>query len=89
MTIHLSCGHVAEDGCFGVDVSWEGEDCVAGEGFVPTTFYASYCHKCAIDLARMEERAAIVAWLRSIEGGVMSKRDLRLADHIEAGEHLK
>jgi len=87
MTIHLSCGHVAEDGCFGVDVSWEGEDCVAGEGFVPTTFYASYCHKCAMDLARTEERAAIVAWLR--ENNTPHNDIDEWADEIEAGKHLK
>jgi hypothetical protein len=93
MTIHLSCGHVAEDGCFGVDVSWEGEDCVAGEGFVPTTFYASYCHKCAMDLARTKERDAIVAWLMREEENYPSTEYSRFAAmicvEIEEGKHLK
>lgn len=63
MTIHLSCGHEAEDGCLGVCVEYADEQCVAGEGFVPCTVEAVYCHKCAMDLAAAEERAKIVAWL--------------------------
>ena len=38
------------------------------------------------DRARMEERAAIVAWLRE---GVRGEWFPGLADAIEAGEHLK
>ena len=43
----LSCGHEDVDGCLGVSVQFEDEDCVAGEGFVPVTVYAQYCHDCA------------------------------------------
>lgn len=39
----------------------------------------------AMDVARMEERAAIIAWLRD-----MGLRNINyIADGIEAGEHLK
>jgi hypothetical protein len=82
MTIHLSCGHKAEDGCLGVCVEYEDEQCVAGEGFVPCTVEAVYCHKCAMDLAAAEERAKIVAWLNA--AGYR-----QIADNIEAKEHLK
>ena len=86
MTIHLSCGHKAEDGCLGVCVEYEDEQCVAGEGFVPCTVEAVYCHKCAMDLAAEEERAKIVAWLREQDGHGYD--DIR-ANLIEAKEHLK
>lgn len=43
----LSCGHEDIDGCMGVSVQFEDEDCVAGEGFFPVTVYAQYCHDCA------------------------------------------
>lgn len=86
MTIHLSCGHKAEDGCLGVCVEYEDEQCVAGEGFVPCTVEAVYCHKCAMDLAAAEERAKIVAWLRNQDGHGYD--DMR-ANCIEAKEHLK
>jgi hypothetical protein len=84
MTIHLSCGHEAEDGCLGVCVEYADEQCVAGEGFVPCTVEAVYCHKCAMDLAAAEERAKIVAYLRETFGF-----DSDAADAIEAKEHLK
>ena len=71
MTIHLSCGHVAEDGCLGVPVEFQDEQCVAGEGFVPCTVEAVYCHKCAMDLAAAEERAKIVAWLRETQEAII------------------
>lgn len=84
MTIHLSCGHEAEDGCLGVCVEYADEQCVAGEGFTPCTVEAVYCHKCAMDLAAAEEREKIVAYLREVwPDGV------RLRDNIEAKEHLK
>lgn len=104
MTIHLSCGHVAEDGCLGVHVEFQDETCVAGEGFVPCTVNAVYCHKCAMDLAAAEERAKIVAWLRETQEAFQKLMDLRKyplvskhhmehckhsADAIEAKEHLK
>lgn len=47
----LSCGHEDEHGCMGVSVQFEDEDCVPGEGFVPVTVYAQYCHDCAQTLA--------------------------------------
>ena len=84
MTIHLSCGHEAEDGCLGVCVEYADEQCVAGEGFVPCTVLAVYCHKCAMDLAAAEERAKIVAYLRDGNG-----TEVAVADAIEAKEHLK
>ena len=87
MTIHLSCGHVAEDGCLGVHVEFQDETCVAGEGFVPCTVNAVYCHKCAMDLAAAEERAKIVALLRDNPDHLAHKG--WLAAQIEAGEHLK
>ena len=43
----LSCGHEDIDGCLGVSVQFDDEDCVAGEGFIPVTVYAQYCHDCA------------------------------------------
>ena len=91
MTIHLSCGHEAEDGCLGVCVEYADEQCVAGEGFVPCTVEAVYCHKCAMDLAAAEEREKIVAYLRS--GKIVlsmdgSKEDVA-ASAIEAKEHLR
>ena len=43
----LSCGHEDVDGCLGVSVQFDDEDCVAGEGFIPVTVYAQYCHDCA------------------------------------------
>jgi len=46
----LSCGHEDEHGCMGVSVQFDDEECVAGEGFVPTTVYAQYCHECATKL---------------------------------------
>jgi hypothetical protein len=82
MTIHLSCGHEAEDGCLGVCVEYADEQCVAGEGFVSCTVEAVYCHKCAMDLAAAEERAKIVAWLH--EAGYR-----QIADKIDVKEHLK
>lgn len=91
MTIHLSCGHEADINCSGADVTWEDEECVAGEGFLPVTMFGVFCHKCAMDLAAAEERAKIVAWLRSdkivlsMDG---SKEDIA-ASAIEAGEHLR
>jgi len=83
MTIHLSCGHEAEDGCLGVCVEYADEQCVAGEGFVPCTVEAVYCHKCAMDLAAAEERAKIVAWM--MQYGMLRN----VAAKIEAKEHLK
>ena len=82
MTIHLSCGHEAEDGCLGVCVEYADEQCVAGEGFVPCAVEGVYCHKCAMDLAAAEERAKIVAWLEK-------HNFTSLAFDIEAKEHLK
>lgn len=65
MPVTLSCGHKADDGCFGVEVTWGGEECVAGEGFVPATYYGVFCHNCAEKLAyekgREAERDRIVA----------------------------
>jgi hypothetical protein len=87
MTIHLSCGHEAEDGCLGVCVEYADEQCVAGEGFVPCTVEAVYCHKCAMDLAAAEERAKIVAWHRTCPPHIAHCFDA--ADAIEAKEHLK
>lgn len=87
MTIRLSCGHVAEDGCLGVPVEFQDEQCIAGEGFVPCTVEAVYCHKCAMDLAAAEECAKIVAWLRDNPEHLARKG--WLADAIEAKEHLK
>lgn len=92
MTIHLSCGHVAEDGCLGVPVDFHDEQCVAGEGFVPCTVEAVYCHKCAMDLAAAEERTKIVAWLRERDGFndyYSELKDQWLSDRIARGEHLK
>jgi hypothetical protein len=92
MTIHLSCGHLAEDGCLGVPVEFQDEQCVAGEGFVPCTVEAVYCHKCAMDLAAAEERAKIVAWLRERDGFndyYSELKDQWLSDRIARGEHLK
>ena len=88
MTIHLSCGHEAEDGCLGVCVEYADEQCVAGEGFVPCTVEAVYCHKCAMDLAAAEERAKIVAWLSNAVPGSLGDED-DIAEAIEAKEHLK
>jgi len=82
MTIHLSCGHEAEDGCLGVCVEYADEQCVAGEGFVPCTVEAVYCHKCAMDLAAAEERERVVAYLRRTFA-------FECADEIEEKEHLK
>ena len=87
MTIHLSCGHKAEDGCLGVCVEYEDEQCVAGEGFLPCTVEAVYCHKCAMDLAAAEERAKIVAWMRETIFNMRVPEDIPEA--IEAKEHLK
>jgi hypothetical protein len=93
MTIHLSCGHEAEDGCLGVCVEYEDEQCVAGEGFVPCTVEAVYCHKCAMDLAAAEERAKIVAYLEGPAFGEKSDWNVAHASEfaaiIEAKEHLK
>jgi len=86
MTIHLSCGHEAEDGCLGVCVEYADEQCVAGEGFVPCTVEAVYCHKCAMDLAAAEERAKIVAWLRET---IFNCTLADIPSAIEAKEHLK
>ena len=47
MTTIASCGCTLESSRDLVSVRYSGEDCVAGEGFVPTVFYASYCPKCA------------------------------------------
>jgi hypothetical protein len=88
MTIHLSCGHEAEDGCLGVCVEYADEQCVAGEGFVPCTVEAVYCHKCAMDLAAAEERAKIVAYLWNI-GPEVNMTQYDVADAVEAKEHLK
>ena len=33
-----------------IDVEFDGETCVAGEGFVPCTTYASFCQTCAAAL---------------------------------------
>jgi hypothetical protein len=87
MTIHLSCGHEAEDGCLGVCVEYADEQCVAGEGFVPCTVEAVYCHKCAMDLAAAEEREKIVAYLRSPDRRLLEAP--YWADTIENKEHLK
>jgi len=63
----LSCGHEDEHGCWGIAVEFDEEQCVAGEGFVPTTVYAHYCHKCAIEVTRQAayaaglERSAVIA----------------------------
>ena len=93
MTIHLSCGHEAEDGCLGVCVEYEDEQCVAGEGFVPCTVEAVYCHKCAMDLAAAEERAKIVAWLydeqREYPRTEYAGFAAMIAEMISAKEHLK
>ena len=86
MTIHLSCGHEAEDGCLGVCVEYADEQCVAGEGFVPCTVEAVYCHKCAMDLAAAEERAKIVAWHRTCPPHIAHCFDA--ADASENKEHL-
>lgn len=51
MATTLSCGHQADHNCSGVEVTWDGEECVAGEGFVPTTYYGIFCHLCAEALA--------------------------------------
>jgi hypothetical protein len=85
MTIHLSCGHEAEDGCLGVCVEYADEQCVAGEGFVPCAVEGVYCHKCAMDLAAAEERAKIVAWM--LDDGWPVRLDY-LANAIEEKEHL-
>lgn len=87
MTIHLSCGHEAEDGCLGVCVEYADEQCVAGEGFVPCTVEAVYCHKCAMDLAAAEERAKIVAWMRKFRCRLIEPP--YWANEIEGKEHLK
>jgi hypothetical protein len=93
MTIHLSCGHEAEDGCLGVCVEYADEQCVAGEGFVSCTVEAVYCHKCAMDLAAAEERAKIVAYLEGPEFGEKSDWNVGHASEfawlIKAKEHLK
>lgn len=93
MTINLSCGHVAEDGCLGVPVGFEDEQCVAGEGLVTCTVEAVYCHKCAMDLAATEERAKIVAWLmREQEEYPFTEYSgfaAMMREEIEAKEHLK
>jgi len=93
MTIHLSCGHEAEDGCLGVCVEYADEQCVAGEGFVPCTVEAVYCHKCAMDLAAAEERAKIVAYLlneqREYPRTEYSGFAAMIAEEISAKEHLK
>lgn len=90
----LSCGHEDEHNCWGVSVQFEDEDCVAGEGFVPVTVHAQYCHECAIklyyelgkDAGRVEAEMAIVAWLRKPRTG-MGYIGQHLADAIAAGEH--
>jgi hypothetical protein len=87
MTIHLSCGHEAEDGCLGVCVEYADEQCVAGEGFVPCTVEAVYCHKCAMDLAAAEERSLVVDFFRRAPHHIAHCFDA--ADAIEAKEHLK
>ena len=67
----LSCGHEDVDGCMGVPVQFDDEDCVAGEGFIPVTVYAQYCHDCAKTLhfglgkdAGRAEQAAEIERLR-------------------------
>lgn len=93
MTIHLSCGHEAEDGCLGVCVEYADEQCVAGEGFVPCTVEAVYCHKCAMDLAAAEEREKIVAYLlneqREYPRTEYSGFAAMIAEEISEKEHLK
>lgn len=93
MTIHLSCGHEAEEGCLGVCVEYADEQCLAGEGFVPCTVEAVYCHKCAMDLAAAEERAKIVAYLlneqREYPRTEYSGFAAMIAEMISAKEHLK
>ena len=59
-TVYLSCGHEADTGCSGVDVTWEAEECVAGEGFLPVTMFGVFCHKCAQTFAYEEGKAAAV-----------------------------
>jgi len=89
----LSCGHEDEHGCMGVSVQFDEEDCVAGEGFVPVTVYAQYCHECATKLyyelgkgaGRVEAEMAIAAWLRNDDEPYPDAFDI--ADAIEAGEH--
>ena len=88
----LSCGHEDEHKCCGVSVQFEDEDCVAGEGFVPVTVHAQYCHECATklyyelgkDAGRVETEMAIVAWLREAQGETNARY---YASKIEAGEH--
>lgn len=93
MTIHLSCGHEADINCSGADVTWEDEECVAGEGFLPVTMFGVFCHKCAMDLAAAEERAKIVAWLydeqREYPRTEYSGFAAMIAEMISAKEHLK
>lgn len=57
----LSCGHEDEHSCMGVSVQFDEEQCVAGEGFVPTTIYAQYCHECATKLYESRIAALIEA----------------------------
>jgi hypothetical protein len=47
MAITLTCGHSVERLEDMHDVSWEEEQCIAGDGFVPCTVYAVYCPACA------------------------------------------
>ena len=54
-------------------------------------YHGNHCAKCAREAGAAEERAKIVAWLRS--GGIVlsmdgSKEDV-VASAIEAEEHLK
>jgi hypothetical protein len=56
-----SCGHEVASSDDLVDVEYEDEDCIAGEGFVPVTVNAVYCRPCAEALARRiaAEREAV------------------------------
>lgn len=75
-TVYLSCGHEADTGCSGVDVTWADEECVAGEGFLPVTMFGVFCHECAQTFAYEEGKAAAV---RTIEALTAENERLREA----------
>lgn len=57
-------------------------------GSADGTFHLKLLARHRINTER-ETVEKIVAWLRGIDGGIMHKRDLRLAFLIEAGEWKK
>ena len=88
----LSCGHEDIDGCLGVSVQFDDEDCVAGEGFIPVTVYAQYCHDCAKTLYYElgKDTGRVEAGLVQEEQAAELAKFKTLAETLaKAGEDLK